>query len=204
MTAEEIAPGLWRWTADPRPGDPEVACAYLEGRDAVVLIDPQVPAAGRERERFWRALDQDVARLGLPVAVLLTLARHVRSSAEVRDRYADRPGVSVYAPAGAAERLSGGVLPVRPGDPLPGAVEALPAGEQELAFWIPEHRALVVGDAIVGAGGGALRRGTRGGGASPAPAELARLLDLPVERVLTAHGPPVLAGARDALARALG
>jgi hypothetical protein len=34
--------------------------------------------------------------------------------------------------------------------------------------------------------------------------ELAPLLDLPVERVLTAHGPPVLTGGRDALARALG
>jgi hypothetical protein len=57
---DELAPGLWRWDDS----------LYVERPDAVVLIDPVVPAG--EEERFFRALDRDVERLGLPVIVLLT------------------------------------------------------------------------------------------------------------------------------------
>jgi hypothetical protein len=57
---DELAPGLWRWDDS----------LYVERPDAVVLIDPMVPAG--EEERFFRALDRDVERLGLPVVVLLT------------------------------------------------------------------------------------------------------------------------------------
>jgi hypothetical protein len=57
---DELAPGLWRWDDS----------LYVERPDAVVLIDPVVPAG--EEERFFRALDRDVERLGLPVVVLLT------------------------------------------------------------------------------------------------------------------------------------
>jgi hypothetical protein len=57
---DELAPGLWRWDDS----------LYVERPDAVVLIDPVVPAG--EEERFFGALDRDVERLGLPVVVLLT------------------------------------------------------------------------------------------------------------------------------------
>jgi hypothetical protein len=57
---DELAPGLWRWDDS----------LYVERPDAVVLIDPVVPTG--EEERFFRALDRDVERLGLPVVVLLT------------------------------------------------------------------------------------------------------------------------------------
>ncbi|HEV3402891.1 MAG TPA: hypothetical protein VG073_01310 [Gaiellaceae bacterium] len=60
MELDELAPGLWRWDDS----------LYVERPDAVVLIDPVVPAG--EEERFFRALDRDVERLGLPVVVLLT------------------------------------------------------------------------------------------------------------------------------------
>ena len=60
MELDELAPGLWRWDDS----------LYIERPDAVVLIDPVVPAG--EEERFFRALDRDVERLGLPVVVLLT------------------------------------------------------------------------------------------------------------------------------------
>lgn len=60
MELDELAPGLWRWDDS----------LYVERPDAVVLIDPAVPAG--EEERFFRALDRDVERLGLPVVVLLT------------------------------------------------------------------------------------------------------------------------------------
>ncbi len=60
MELDELAPGLWRWDDS----------LYVERPDAVVLIDPVAPAG--EEERFFRALDRDVERLGLPVVVLLT------------------------------------------------------------------------------------------------------------------------------------
>jgi glyoxylase-like metal-dependent hydrolase (beta-lactamase superfamily II) len=64
MKVEMLAPGLWRWSAG------EMWCVYYEAPGAIVLIDPVVPED--EEERFWTALDRDVARLGLPVAIVLT------------------------------------------------------------------------------------------------------------------------------------
>ena len=60
MELSELAPGIWRWDDS----------LYVERPDAVVLIDPVVPAG--EEERFFKALDRDVERLGRPVVVLLT------------------------------------------------------------------------------------------------------------------------------------
>jgi hypothetical protein len=57
---DQLAPGVWRWDDS----------LYVERPDAVLLIDPLVPAG--EEERFFRALDRDVARLGRPVVVVLT------------------------------------------------------------------------------------------------------------------------------------
>ena len=84
----------------------------------------------------------------------------------------------------------------------------------EVVYWIPQHRALVVGDVLLGAG------------AKPrATADVLRLcperwlvvgthddlrtmqrplLEPPVERILVSHGEPVLAGGRQALAAVLG
>ena len=54
MELDALAPGIWRWDDS----------LYVERPDAVVLIDPVVPAG--EEERFFRALDRDVERLGRP------------------------------------------------------------------------------------------------------------------------------------------
>lgn len=92
---DEIAPGLWRWTAphpDWRPGaqrnspddwDPLVGCVLYEGSDAAVFIDPLVRA---DADRFWSWADGRVA--GRPVAVLTTLGPHRRSRDQVVRRYA--------------------------------------------------------------------------------------------------------------------
>jgi hypothetical protein len=60
MELDELTPGIWRWDDS----------LYVERPDAVLLVDPVVPAG--EEERFFRALDRDVARLGRPVVVVLT------------------------------------------------------------------------------------------------------------------------------------
>jgi hypothetical protein len=79
MDVEQLADGLWCWTAG------EVGCVYYEAPDAVVLFDPLLPA--REEERFLAYLDRDVERLGLPVSILLTETQHERSAAFLRERY---------------------------------------------------------------------------------------------------------------------
>ena len=110
MDVEQLADGLWRWTTA------EAGGVYYEAPDAVVLFDPLVPAD--EEEKFLAYLDRDVARLGLPVSILLTDARDERSAPLLRERY------------GADDRV-------------PATVEVYPV-EEQLAYFIRPHRALVV------------------------------------------------------------
>lgn len=82
MKVAELAPGLWRWSAE--RGAEEVWCVYYETPAATVLIDPVVPD---ERDRFLRALDRDVERRGVPVQILCTSAESEAAAAELTARY---------------------------------------------------------------------------------------------------------------------
>lgn len=189
MRVREAATGLWWWTAlhpawTPADGGPdgweqEVGCLYYEGPDAVVLIDPLVPM--EDRDRFFRALDRDVERAGLPVCVLVTVEDHRRSAADLAKRYDGTVGE------------------------VPAGVEVPVAAFDEQVFWIPEHATLVFGDLVVGREGGLQLPRTWIGEAryDAAVQSLRPLLDLPVERVFVGHGEPVLEGAKEALAAAL-
>jgi hypothetical protein len=184
VRVDELAPGLWRWTAahpEWQPGEdwePEVACFYAETDEATVLIDPLVPT-GDDAERFWTHLEQDVERHGRPVAVLLTGAWHKRSADEVAERY------------GAPVHIGGGSLPG--GVEAPEAVE----GGADQPYWLPAHRALAVGDSLISVDGE-----LRLWGAGERPEAVRAWLDLPVEHVLVAHGQHVTGGG-EALAAAL-
>ena len=173
MEVSELAPGLWRWTVD------GAGSFYVEAPDATLVVDPLVP--DDEAERFWRALDRDVERRGLPLAVMLTGAAHARSADEVAERY----GGAVARPrgrfgAGLADGPGGARVLQGPGSPL----------------YLPSHRALAAGDALVSEDGALRLR-------SPLLAAAVRTwLALPVEHVLVAHGPQV-EGGRAALAAAL-
>jgi hypothetical protein len=192
MDVQEIAKGLWRWTARHPdaanwpdwgpPVPPDVGCAYYEAPDAVVLFDPLLPAG--EEEEFLAYLDRDIDRLGLPVSILLTAAWHGRSALSLRERY------------GADDRI-------------PDTVEALPiegAPEEQLAYFVRPHWALVVAEIFVGDGKGGLAL-------VPSPAltdrdaldrSLRAIAARPVERVLVSHGEPVLSDGRRAIELALG
>lgn len=201
MDVQEIAPGLWRWTAPhpewtPDEGGPEgweqdVGCVYFEGPDAVVLVDPLVPAD--EADRFWEALDRDVGRAARPVVALRTVHWHQRNIDDVLARYAG------------ARLWTGDAT-----EPLPAGVEAYPVERaDETLFWIGKHNALVAGDVLLGTDGGGVRvcpeswlkEEFRG---EAFRASLRFLLELPIERVLVSHGRPVLENGRAALAAALG
>jgi hypothetical protein len=89
VDVQELAPGLWRWTA-PLAGE-EVWCLYIETATATVLIDPVVPD---EPERFFRALDRDLERRGLPLSILCTRPDTGIAAAAFEERY----GVVVLEP----------------------------------------------------------------------------------------------------------
>ena len=181
---QELAPGLRYWTA-PHPAwqpgrgwDEDVLCVYYEAPDALVLIDPLVPRG--DEAAFWRALESD-----RPVRVLLTAPWHRRDA----DAIAERCGATVAR------------------HPLPGGVEEFAAGppdDDQVAFFIRPHRTLVVAEFFTGTEAGLTMAPSP---ADPEPAALAArlrdLLELPIERVLVSHGPPVLRAGRAAIERAL-
>ena len=182
MDVQRLADGLWRWTAlHPEWGE-DVGCVYYEAADATVLIDPLVPAG--EEDDFFRHLDADVERRGLPVVILLTCEWHRRSANELAARY--------HASIGG--ELPDGVDEI--------AIEG--ADERQVAYFIRPHGALVVAE-IFATDGGELE-------VRPTPAlerrdeleaSLARIMELPVERLLVSHGGPVLESAKPRMAEAL-
>jgi hypothetical protein len=193
----EIVPGLLRWSAPHPawrpaavPGSasdwPELVGSVLyELPDVVVLIDPLLPAQGRELFLDW--LDRRVA--GRAVSVLTTIRWHRRDREQLAERYrANSPRAWNAVPAGVTPR------------PLRGAGETL--------FWLPAVQALVAGDRLIDAGG-VLQVCPESWlqDVTVDRAGLARLLrpllELPIERLLVSHGEPVLHDGRAALARAL-
>ena len=198
----ELRPGLFRWTAlhpdaEPSPNagspadwGPEVGSVAYAAPGALVLIDPLVPA---DRAGLQKELDELVRAHGRPVHILTTLKWHRRS----RDALAAR-----YRAATSRARPS-----------LPEGVETIVIpGAGETMVWLPGPRALVSGDRLLGDDAGARRlcpdswlRYLPSGMRQPQLREaLRRLLDPPVELVLVAHGEPLLADGRAAIARALG
>jgi hypothetical protein len=197
----ELRPGLYRWTArhpdaeaDPELGSPadwgpDVGSVAYAARDALVLIDPLVPAG---RADLQEELDAVVRRHGKPVVILTTLQFHRRS----RDELAARYGASTS----------------RAKKALPEGVETIQIhGAGETMVWLPEHRALIPGDRLLGGDRGGLRlcpeSWLRYLPSKMTQTQLRKalrpLLDLPVEMVLVSHGEPVLSSGRDALAHAL-
>jgi glyoxylase-like metal-dependent hydrolase (beta-lactamase superfamily II) len=203
----EIEPGLWRWTAYHKEWKEDVGCVYCETDDGVVLVDPLVPP--EDAERFWRALDRDVERAGGAVDILLTVFWHVRSTASIQARYHARAWAVTTSRAAVARRTKTVIEPFRPGDRLPGGVEAFrTARRTEIVLWLPGRRSLVPGDVLLGADTGGVRMCPESWlpgstGHRELADSLRPLLDLPIERILVSHGEPVLLGGREALAAAV-
>jgi hypothetical protein len=197
----ELCPALYRWEAQhpdadpsPDPGSPadwgpEVGSVAYAADDALVLVDPLVP---EDRPDLREALDRLVQSHRRPVRILTTLQFHRRSRGELAQRY--------------------GASTSRAKKSLPARVETIQIkGAGETMVWLPEHRALIPGDRLLGDEGGGLRlcpdswlRYLPSGMRQPELREaLQPLLDLPVEMVLVSHGTPVLSGGREAIARLL-
>jgi hypothetical protein len=197
----ELRPGLYRWTArhpdaeaDPQPGSPadwgpDVGSVAYAASDALVLVDPLVPP---DRSDLRQELDGLVRRHGKPVVVLTTLQFHRRSREELVARY--------DASTSRAKKS------------LPNGVETIQIrGAGETMVWLPEHRALIPGDRLLGGDRGGLRLCPESW-LRYLPSKMSQtqlrqalqpVLDLRVDMVLVSHGEPVLSGGGKALERAL-
>lgn len=167
----------------------------VETEEGLVVIDPIDPPA----------------QFAQPAHVLLTVFWHARTAGTF-----DEPRIWGHERGARRLRNRGVELTDRfDGEAsLPGGIRAIAtARDAEVVYWLPKHRAVVVGDVLLGAG--AKPRAT------PDPlrlcperwlgrtshddlrASLRPLLDLPVQRVLPSHGAPVLRAGKRALAQAL-
>ena len=191
-SAEQIAPGLRRWTAWHGEWNQEVGSLAVQTPDGLVLIDPIDPPPEVRK----------------PDHVLLTVFWHGRSTPDLDAKH-------VWAHPRAVRRLKNrGTTVTDQLDPeveLPGGIKFFEtARESEVVYWLPDHKAVAVGDVLLGAGakpkatseplrlcperwlGDANYRKLR--------KSLEPLLDLPLQRILLSHGDPVLTGGKEALA----
>jgi hypothetical protein len=136
----------------------------------------------------WDALDRLLSENGGLAGVIRTCHWHDRSIPSIRERYGVTPSTEA---------------------PLPGGLVAhVTVRGDELAVWLPEHRALVFGDVLLRRPDGTLTLcpeswlRSSGGRAAVRPG-LYKLLALDSEHVLVSHGPTRLGDAVPALARAL-
>jgi glyoxylase-like metal-dependent hydrolase (beta-lactamase superfamily II) len=143
--------------------------------------------------------------------VLVTVFWHGRTTPEVE-------AARIWSPVRSAKPLRNRGIDVtdefNAGDELPGGIQAFQTPRvSEVMYWLPDQRALVVGDVLLGAGAKPratddplrlcperwLGKGTH----DDLRAALGPVIELPVELVLVSHGKPVLSDAADALAGVL-
>jgi hypothetical protein len=191
---EEIAPGIWHWTArHPKLGI-EVSSYFLPEQG--VLLDPLTPPDGVAK----------LEELGPPREILLTNRHHYRHCGELAERF----GVRVRAPRVGMHEFDEGdpIDPYDFGDELAGATVAVhEVGgicPDESALHIPSLGALAVADGVIQYDGlrfvpdeymdepEQTKRALK-----EAYARLASELEF--DHLLTAHGTPVVGGARDRL-----
>jgi hypothetical protein len=213
-TPEQIADGLWRWTArhpEWHPGEfgREVASFAATANGELLLIDPLLPS---EPLPVLELIDE---LLQSRLALLITIPYHVRSSEELWRRYRDRADCKIWGHAACAKRLGdrAGLREIELGVPLPTGVSAHAIGRprrQETPLYIPSQRALAFGDAVVEVGGELRVWST--GNVDDRRARWYRdrfnptlepLLELDFDRVLVTHGRPVLADGHAQLRAAL-
>jgi hypothetical protein len=191
MTTEtiDLAPGLWLWRT-PHPDwqegvdwDPLVTSTVIESRGEVIVLDGLAPPPAATE--VWHRLE---ARP--PTAAVVVKADHVRDI----DLFARWYGAKPYGPYlyWKGDVPHSELVPVRPGDELPGGLVALYDARwgNETPIWAPDHRTIVFADALTERDGELLVWGTPWHERWVVPV-LREYLELPFERVIISHGSPV-------------
>jgi hypothetical protein len=211
---EQLAPGLWRWTArhpEWHPGEfgSEVASFAVQAGDDTILIDPLLPP---EPEPVLALID---GQLEGRLSILITVPYHVRSSEEIRRHFRGRAETTIWGHPACRKRLQdqAGFRELAPGDELPARVTAHAIGKprrHEMPLLVSSHSALVFGDALAEVDGELRVWSDRrvDAGVSRFYRErfnptLEPLLELDFDRVLVTHGKPVMAGGKAELEHAL-
>jgi hypothetical protein len=188
VEVRDVLPGLWLWRQphpDWRDGsdwEPEVSSFAVESRGVAVLIDPLAPPPSARA--VWDRIDA----LDPTVAIVLK-PDHVRDvDLFVRWYGVDAYGPYLYWPEDIPRTA---LSPVRPGDALPGGLQAHfdGRGSMETPVYLPEQRALVFADGMTAPGGELRVWSTPWHEQRTLPAMRA-LLELPFEHVLVSHGEP--------------
>jgi hypothetical protein len=145
---EEIAPGIHHWTAQHPDIGMEVSCHYIE--PAGIVLDPLEPEDGWG---FFDALDTK------PQQIVLTSCLHWRHS----DRFRDRYGATIRAPAPGLQRWEGSDREAEPydaGDELAPGVVAVEIGgiaPDDFALHVQHgNGAIALADAVVSPPDGAV------------------------------------------------
>lgn len=212
---EQIADGIWRWTARHREWHPrtafgaEVASYALRDGGDTVVVDPIAPDG--DVDVLIGALDTIVSGR---VRILITIPYHSRDAEAVWRRYRRDRQAAIYGHAAVAKRLSdrrgfrelaaaaigSRIVPIAIGNPR----------RHEMPLFLPEHSALVFGDAIVAADDGVrvwiqrpITPQRLNWYEQRLRPSLEPLLDVDADRLLFTHGLPVLTGGRRALRAAL-
>ena len=218
---DELAPHVFSWTA-PHPeyrtrAEEVISYALVDG-GTLALVDALLPADDARRAALLTELD-GLAGAAQRLDLLVTVPYHTRSSEEILGRYAGTMPSHVWGHALVRKRLTG----TTPLEEFPrgaagtcaevagGTAQAYTIGRprrSEYPLYFPALRAVVFGDAVVGAEGG-VRFWTLSAGTGAdwyrdvfAPT-LAPLAARDVECVLVTHGPPVLEHGRRALEECL-
>jgi hypothetical protein len=197
---EEIARGIWHWTALHPRIKIRVSSYYLPAEG--VLIDPIAPNEGLD----W------FEEHGPPAHVLLTNRHHYRSSAQ----FAKRFGVTVHCVREGMHEFTAGerVEPFDFGDELPGGVIAYDVGAicpDETALHIPARDALALADgAVRWEAGGPLAFVPDAFMDEPAKTKeglresYRRLATLEFQHLLLAHGDPFVGNGHEVLTEFVG
>jgi hypothetical protein len=185
----DVAPGLWIWRLEHpewRAGldwPPAVTSTCVESGGEVALLDALAPP--EDAAEVWARLD---ARP--PTMVVVLKPDHVRDT----DLFVRRYGARAYGPYlfWRTDIPETELEPIEPGSELPGGLVALydGRGRNETPLWLPEQRALVFADGLT-APDGQLRIWATPWHEERALPALRKLLELPFEHVIVAHGEPV-------------
>ena len=188
VEVRDVLPGLWLWRQphpDWRDGsdwEPEVSSFAVESRGVSLLLDPLAPPPGARE--VWERIDALA-----PSVVVVLKPDHVRDvDLFVRWYGVDAYGPYLYWPEDIPRTT---LSPVRPGDALPGGLQAHfdGRGSMETPVYLPEQRALVFADGMTAPGGELRVWSTPWHEQRTLPAMRA-LLELPFEHVLVSHGEP--------------